>query len=156
MSLPSLASTRNCHPVHVRFTYFLQFFTLLSTLATHPLSSFPYSLLFSFLKMWNMAPAERWLDLKWRLPELHYFGETTRYGRRLFWSVGIRGKGIKKVKRQFRERMGEKVDKMEALGKRRLQGSFSIIQTSPCHNPKTTVDLQLVCPLRLPAIASHF
>lgn len=60
-----LASTRNCHPVHVRFTYFLQFFTLLSTLATHPLSSFPLlspTQLSQDVK--HGAQAERWLDLK--------------------------------------------------------------------------------------------
>ena len=75
-----LVSTRNCHPVHVRFIYFLQFSTLLSSLASHPLCSFPLlspTQLSQDVK--HGTHAERWLDLKWRLPELHDFGETVKY-----------------------------------------------------------------------------
>ena len=59
--------------------------------------------------------------------------------------MGIGEKGLKKAKRQFRERMGggKKVDKMEVLGKRRLQGLFLI--TKPL--PAMTQDLQLTCSL---------
>lgn len=47
---------------------------------------------------------------KVKTSELHYFGETAKYMAGDYFG-GHRGKGIKKVKRQFRERMGEKVDK---------------------------------------------
>ena len=60
-----LVSTRNCHPVHVRFIYFLQFSTLLSFLASHPLCSFPLlspTQLSQDVK--HGTHAERWLDLK--------------------------------------------------------------------------------------------
>lgn len=53
------------HPVHVRFIYFLQFSTLLSSLASHPLSSFPLlspTQLSQDVK--HSTQAERWLDLK--------------------------------------------------------------------------------------------